>query len=192
MKEIPSVNVLIVGVGGQGIIRMSNILAQVAFETGASTKKSEIHGMSQRGGSVTSHIRWGADVHTPVIMDGDADYIVAIEKLEALRYAHILKPGGTIIVNDFSILPASVVTGVSEYPEDIMEQLAEFGSVKDVSASLIAKELGNIRVANTVLLGALSIHLGFSVEEWKAVLTSTFDEKHAKLNIEAFHKGRES
>jgi indolepyruvate ferredoxin oxidoreductase beta subunit len=190
MSETKSVNVLAVGIGGQGIIRLSDILADLAFKAGYDIKKSEIHGLSQRGGSVTSHIRWGKKVYTPVIMDGTADFLLALEELEALRYAHKVKPGGIILVNDFSALPVTVVMGTAEYPEDLYDQLATYGKVERIAASKTANELGNIRASNTVMLGALSRHLDISDEIWESVLHDSFPEKFRALNTEAFERGR--
>ena len=151
-------NLLAVGVGGQGIITLTNILAEVVFRAGFDTKQSEIHGLSQRGGSVSGQVRWGAKIHTPIIMDGEADFLVALEELEALRNAHRLRPEGLILVNDFRILPATVVTGSADWPTDIAAQLARYGRVIRLPATAVARELGNVRMANIVLLGALSRH----------------------------------
>ncbi|MBI5155600.1 indolepyruvate oxidoreductase subunit beta [Candidatus Poribacteria bacterium] len=183
-------NVLAAGVGGQGIIRQSDILAQVAFEAGFDVKKSEIHGLSQRGGSVTSHVRWGEKVYSPVIMDGEADFLLALEELEALRNAHLLKPGGVILLNEYRLLPATVIANMAEYPAGIDEQLREFGLVVRVPANDLAQRLGNLRAANTILLGALSHWLNLPAEAWDKVLRSSFPEKHLDLNLKAFEMGR--
>ena len=183
-------NVLAVGVGGQGIIRLSNILAGVVFDLGYDVKKSEIHGLAQRGGSVTSNIRWGKEVHSPVIPDGEVDFIVALEELEAFRSAHVLKPGGTIIVNDFRLLPVTVVTGAAEYPENIDSKLREYGKVERVPASKMAKDLGNIRASNVVLLGVLSKHLDLPEDGWISSLKKSFPPKFLDLNLKAFEAGR--
>ena len=135
MSAVTSVNVMAVGVGGQGIMRLSDILADAAFAAGFDVKKSEVHGLSQRGGSVTSYIRWGEKIHTPVIMDGEADFIVALEELEALRWAHVASTDGMFLVNDFRVLPAPVVTGTASYPENLDEQLASYASVERIEAS---------------------------------------------------------
>jgi indolepyruvate ferredoxin oxidoreductase beta subunit len=191
MKKTPAVNVLAVGVGGQGIIRLSDILAEVAFRAGADVKKSEIHGLSQRGGSVTSHIRWGEHIHTPVIMDGEADFIVALEELEALRHAHVLKPEGTIVVNDYRLLPATVVLGVSPYPDDVDASLGQYGTVERVGALEVAQGLGEPRAANVVLLGALSRHLEIPIECWTETIRGAFKEKVIEVNLKAFEAGRQ-
>jgi indolepyruvate ferredoxin oxidoreductase beta subunit len=188
MKQ--NVNVLTVGVGGQGIISLSDIIAEMAFSAGYDVKKSEIHGLSQRGGSVTGHIRWGEKVHAPVIMDGEAHFLLALEELEALRWAHLLRTDGTAIVNAYRITPATVAMGKVGYPEDIAERLAEYGKSVWVNASAIAQEIGNIRASNTVLLGVLSNHLEFTEEQWRKVLKKFFPEKHLDLNLRAFAAGR--
>ena len=190
MSDNGVTNVLAVGVGGQGIIRLSNILAQVAFEAGHDVKKSEIHGLSQRGGSVTSHIRWGQKVCTPVIMDGEAHFILALEELEALRYAHILHPDGILVVNEFRMLPATVVAGKAEYPKDIDARLREYGRLERVKATEIAKGLGNIRASNVVLLGFLSKHLDLAYDGWRSVIEQSFPDKFVGLNLKAFEAGR--
>ncbi len=189
MSENKSINVLAVGVGGQGIIRFSNLLAMAAFIAGRDVKKSEIHGLSQRGGSVTSHIRWGERVFTPVIMNGEADFILALEELEALRWAHMVKPGGLILVNNFRILPATVITGKAAYPENLRKRLAEYARVQVVDATGIAKSLGNAKASNTVLMGALSQHLDIEEKVWGEVLEKGFTEKIRELNQKAFAAG---
>ncbi|MBI5724087.1 MAG: indolepyruvate oxidoreductase subunit beta [Planctomycetes bacterium] len=190
MTDGKTVNVLVVGIGGQGIILLSDILAEAAFESGHDVKKSEIHGLSQRGGSVISHVRWGTKVHSPVIMDGQADFILALEEIEALRNAHVAKPGGMILVNDFRSLPASVVSGAAKCPENIESRLAEYASVEKVPATSIARELGNIRTSNIVLLGALSRHLEIADAFWQAAVKKHVPKKYADLNLKAFARGR--
>ncbi len=186
-----TLDVLAVGVGGQGIIKLSDILAEVAFRSGLDTKKSEIHGLSQRGGSVSGQVRWGSKVYSPVIMDGEADFLLALEELEALRNAHRVKPGGMILVNDFRILPATVVTGAAEYPEDIDEQLGQYGQVCRIPATKIAQELGNVRMSNVVMLGALSARVNLPDDIWPDVIRENCPEKYIDKNIEAFARGRE-
>jgi indolepyruvate ferredoxin oxidoreductase beta subunit len=192
MSAHAPVNVMAVGVGGQGIIRLSNILADAAFAAGFDVKMSEIHGLSQRGGSVTSYIRWGGKIHTPVIMDGEATFVVALEELEALRWAHVAGPEGLFLVNDFRILPATVVSGRIGYPEDVDEQLASYAAVERVDATKLAEVLGNVRVTNTVLLGALSRHLDIAEDVWHATIDKAFPEEHRELNRQAFAAGREA
>jgi indolepyruvate ferredoxin oxidoreductase beta subunit len=190
MKKTKTTNVLVVGVGGQGIIRLSDILAEVAFEAGFAVKKSEIHGLSQRGGSVTSHVRWGPEVHSPVIMDGQADYLLGLEELETLRNVHYICPAGTVLVNDFRVLPASVVSGGAAYPDNIDDTLSGYGNVVRFPATDIARQLGNIRASNTVLLGLLSRYVELPAELWERVLKRSFPEKHVEMNLKAFEAGR--
>jgi indolepyruvate ferredoxin oxidoreductase beta subunit len=186
-----TVNVLAVGVGGQGIITLTNVLAEAAFRAGFDAKQSEIHGLSQRGGSVSGQVRWGAKVYTPIIMEGEADFLVALEELEALRNVHRLKPDGLTLVNDFSILPATVVTGAAAYPQDIDGQLAGYGRVCRVPATRIAQELGNVRMSNIVMLGALSRHLDLPDNIWLEVIRENCPPKYVEQNLRAFAKGRE-
>jgi indolepyruvate ferredoxin oxidoreductase beta subunit len=185
-----TVNVLAVGVGGQGIITLTNILAEVAFRCGLDAKQSEIHGLSQRGGSVSGQVRWGKKVYTPIIMDGQADFLLAMEELEALRNVHRLKPEGLTLVNDFRILPATVVTGAAEYPRDVDAQLAEYGRVLRVPATRIAQELGNVRMSNIVMLGVLSVHLSLPENLWLDVIRQSCPPKYVEPNLQAFARGR--
>lgn len=191
MKEQPTTNVFLAGVGGQGIVLASRILCELAFAAGCDVKQNEVHGLSQRGGSVTGHVRWGGNVFSPVIMEGEAHYLYALEELEALRWAHILSPGGTILVNRQRILPSSVTLDGATYPQDIMERLAEYGRVVAVPAYDIAKELKNSRVANIVLLGAMSVCLdNFTLANWRAAVTARVPAKYRELNLTAFERGR--
>lgn len=185
-----TVNVFLVGVGGQGIVLASRVLAALAFEAGFDVKQNEVHGLSQRGGSVTGHVRWGQEVHSPVIMEGEAHFILSLEELEALRWAHFVRPDGLIVTDQRHIAPASVTAGGQDYPGDIPERLAEFAPVVSVPAHKIATELGNPRAANVVLLGALSAHVpGFSPDAWKAAVTACVPAKHLDLNLTAFNRG---
>jgi indolepyruvate ferredoxin oxidoreductase beta subunit len=189
----PAANVLLVGVGGQGIVLASQVLAKLAFDAGLEVKQNEVHGLSQRGGSVTGHVRWGERVYTPVIMEGEADYLFALEELEALRWAHFVRPDGLIVADRRHIPPASVTAGGQEYPEDIPARLGEFASVLSVPGYRIALELGVPRAANVVLLGAMSIRLpGFDGAEWRAALEAHVPEKYLDVNREAFRRGREA
>jgi indolepyruvate ferredoxin oxidoreductase beta subunit len=185
------VSVLAVGVGGQGIITLTGILAEVAFRAGYDAKQSEIHGLSQRGGSVSGQVRWGVKVYTPIVMEGEADFLLALEELEALRNVHHLKPNGLILVNDYSILPATVVTGAAAYPADIDEQLAGYGRVCRVPATRIAQELGNVRMSNIVMLGALSRQLDLPDNVWPEVIRQYCPAKYVEQNLRAFAKGQE-
>ena len=186
-------SILIVGVGGQGTLLTSRVLGRLSMDAGYDVKMSEVHGMAQRGGSVVTHVRYADKVYSPLIEAGGADIILSFEKLEALRWAHFLKQGGVILVNDQEIDPMPVITGQAEYPDDIWESLenrnAEIVGVQGLS---IARELGNIRVTNTVLLGALSRYLTeFTQEAWERAIECTVPPHTAKINIDAFRKGYE-
>ena len=183
----------LVGVGGQGTILASDVLAELGLRLGYDVKKAEVHGMSQRGGSVTSHLRWGSRVFSPIIPPGEADILVAFEKLEAARFIQLLKPNGLALVNDFAIAPLSVQTSGVPYPEDddLHIRLARVTEnswwVKGVE---IAETLGNTRTANVVLLGALSALLDFDLPAWNSVLEMRVPAKHLDLNMRAFNAGR--
>lgn len=183
----------LVGVGGQGTILASDVLALVALEAGLDAKKSEVHGMAQRGGSVISHVRWGAKVYSPLIGKGEADFLLAFERLESLRYAAWLKPNGVAIVNDQAIPPVSVSSGGAEYPGD-QDFRDAFAAVTDrlylVPGIRVAEELGNARVNNIVLLGALSTFLDVDAEIWKAVIESRVPSRYVELNLKAFERGQ--
>lgn len=188
-KEV--INVFFAGVGGQGIVLASDLISTVAFRANYDVKQNEIHGMSQRGGAVTSHVRFGPQVHTPVIMDGEAHFLVAFEELEALRWAHIIRPDGRILVNRQRILPASVTGGDAEYPQDIEATLASYATTVMLPAFQIARELGETRLVSTIMLGALSAFLPeFSEKDWEAVLADKLKAKALKANQEAFARGR--
>lgn len=183
-------NILIVGVGGQGVILASNALSEVAMANGLDVKKSESHGQSQRGGTVPSHIRYSAKVYSPVIGRGEADLILAFEELEGLRFAHFLKPEGKMILNRQRIYPPRVTSGLDTYPEDVVSILRKNDiETIEVDALSIANKLGNPLVVSTVLLGVLSRYLEFSTEEWKDALKRLVPEKHQAVNLEAFETG---
>ena len=184
-------NVVICGVGGQGIILASDVLCHAAHVEGLDVKKSEVHGMAQRGGSVITHVRFGARVYSPLIEEGTGDYILAFEKLEALRYAYYLKARGTIIVDNREIPPMSVLVGQAEYPQDLDLSLKKFGKVHIINAVNAALELGNIRVVNIVLLGVLSTFLDFKKDTWKKAIRNNVKEKFVDLNLKAFERGHE-
>jgi indolepyruvate ferredoxin oxidoreductase beta subunit len=184
-------NVLIVGVGGQGVILASNILSEVAMASGFDVKKNEAHGQSQRGGTVPSHVRFGKRVYSPVIGIGEADLVLAFEELEGLRFAHFLRHEGRLILNRQRIYPPRVTSGIDRYPEDVTSILREDGvQVAPVDALAVANRLGNPLVVSTVLLGALSNYLDFSARRWKGVIGKVVPEKHRKINLDAFEAGR--
>ncbi len=186
-------NVILTGVGGQGTILASEIISEIASEAGYDVKKSEIHGMSQRGGNVDSHVRFGEKVYSPIVMKGDCDLLLAFEKLEALRMADFVKKEGSIIVNDQRINPSTVLSGAAKYPENIEEILkSNFKSVIFVDAMKIAQEAGNPRTANTVLLGATSKVLNFPVDLWEKVIAKRVPERAVDVNLIAFRMGLEA
>ncbi len=185
-----NIDILLVGVGGQGTILASKIIAQVAQSQGYDVKMTEIHGMAQRGGSVVTQVRLGEKVYSPMIEAGQADYLVAFEHLEALRWLHILKKGGTVVANSQQIDPMTVVTGAAQYPGGIDEQLtAHAGSVTMIPALDIAKELGNIRAVNVVLIGALAKQWDIPYEAWLQALETTVPARYLDLNKKAFEAG---
>jgi indolepyruvate ferredoxin oxidoreductase beta subunit len=184
-------NILIVGVGGQGIILASDVLAQAAARNGYDVKKNEIHGMAQRGGSVSSHIRFGNCVSSPIIRMGEADVLLSFEQLETVRYFPFLSAKGKVIVNDVRILPPAVFTGQQEYPSDIIAKIKE--KVPDalvVDAQETANKLGNPRVVNVVFLGLLSNHLDIPAGVYEEVLRESLKPKLLDINLKAFHAGR--
>ncbi len=184
-------NVLIAGVGGQGAVLASELLAMAAMKAGLDVKQGEFHGVAQRGGAVFSHVRFGDRVYSPMARRGSVDFLLALEKLEALRYAHFTKPGGTIIVNDHAIAPLRTADD-RPYPEQAIDFLTEKGfDVVRVSATEIAIELGNHRAANVVLLGTLAEFLDIGAEVWDGVLRERVPEKYLQLNLQAFTAGRE-
>ena len=187
MSDVTSV--LFVGVGGQGTILASKILTIGLIEHGYDVKMSEVHGMSQRGGSVSTQVRFGKKVYSPIIGRGEADVLVAFEKMEAVRYADLLKPGGTALINDYEIMPLPVSSGAMEYPQNTVEEMRRAFSVRLIPASEIAKSLGNIRCTNIVLLGALVRAFSLEAIDWKAALAESVPQKVLALNIAAFDAG---
>lgn len=182
-------NVVVVGVGGQGTLLTSRIIGKTALNAGFDVKLSEVHGMAQRGGSVVTFVRFGKSVSEPVVEEGDADILIAFERLEALRYAHFLKKDGIIIVNDCKIDPMTVVIGASNYPENIIEELEVEHKVITIDGGAIAKELGNNKVLNSVVLGLAAKYIGFTKEEWLKVIEKTVPQKTIEINEKAFMKG---
>jgi len=188
MKEL---NIMVVGVGGQGTLLTSRIIGKTALNAGCEVKLSEVHGMAQRGGSVVTFVRFGKSVSEPVVEEGCADILIAFEKLEALRYSHYLKKDGIIVVNDCRIDPMTVVIGASQYPQNIIEQLKSEHTVYVIDGGAIANELGNSKVLNSVVLGLSAKYIGFSKDEWLNVVRSTVPQKTVALNEQAFLKGYE-
>ena len=184
-----NVNIMVVGVGGQGTLLTSRIIGKTALKAGYDVKLSEVHGMAQRGGSVVTFVRYGEKVYEPVVEEGSADVLIAFERLEALRYAHFLKKDGVIIVNDCRIDPMTVVIGASEYPENIIENLEKEHKIYSIDGGAIANELGNSKVLNSVVLGLAAKHIGFTKEEWLDVISKTVPQKTIEINEKAFLKG---
>lgn len=182
---------LLCGVGGQGTILASDLLSRTIQAAGLDVKMSEIHGMSQRGGAVTTVVRFGNDVHSMVCDEGCADYILSFETTEALRNIPFLKEGGTLLVNDESMKPQPVLTGQASMPENVRERLRAYGA-KLVPASLLARQAGSPKSANVVLLGALAASLPFSLESWEEVIANKVPPKTIDANIQAFHLGLQS
>jgi indolepyruvate ferredoxin oxidoreductase beta subunit len=186
-------NIFLSGVGGQGTILASNILGQVLLNAGYDVKKAEVHGMAQRGGDVTTHFRFGEKVYSPLIKEGEVDYLISFELLEALRYMNWVKPDGKIILNNYSILPPSVNLGQMEYPKDVEQKFRKHfkENVWLVNGYEIAKSIGNIQVANVVLIGALSNFFPeLSAEQWIDAIKSLLADRLHAINIKAFNEGK--
>lgn len=184
-----SKNIMIVGVGGQGTLLTSRILGKLATEAGYDVKLSEVHGMAQRGGSVVTFVRYGKQVAEPIVEEGQADVLIAFERLEALRYLHFLKKEGVVIVNDWRIDPITVVTGMAAYPEGILDTLKAARSTIAVEASEEAGKLGAPKAFNIIVLGAAAKYIGFEKEEWIRVIESTVPPKTIDINKKAFEIG---
>jgi indolepyruvate ferredoxin oxidoreductase beta subunit len=184
-------NVLVVGTGGQGVITASEILADVAMLSGFDAKKSEIHGMSQRGGVVTSHVRYSENVSSPMIMEGEADILLSFELAETVRWLHFLRPAGRVITSLQRIIPPAVYAGMGSYPEDAEAVVkARTKAPIFVDALPLAEELGNPRLVNTILLGIASTMLDLHIDQWKAVIAKRVPPKFKELNLLAFDRGR--
>lgn len=182
-------NIMIVGVGGQGTLLTSRILGGITVAAGYDVKLSEVHGMAQRGGSVVTFVRYGEKVFEPIVEEGQADVLIAFERLEALRYAHFVKKDGVIIVNDQRIDPMPVVIGDAEYPENILEGLEKKYKVLRIDALSEARKLGNTKAFNTIVLGLAAKHMDFSCEDWLQVIEKTVPPKTVDLNKQAFLVG---
>jgi indolepyruvate ferredoxin oxidoreductase beta subunit len=183
--------ILLAGVGGQGILRASDILCHVFMAAGLDVKKSEVHGMAQRGGCVTSHVRYGEKVHSPLAKKNDIDVLVSFEQMDTLRYLDYVKDSGTVIINTEEIYPPAVNLGDAPYPANVAETVRLFFTkVIPVNAAALSLRAGNIRAVNTVLLGTLSSCLDLSLGLWEKVIDDSFPEKLVTVNREAFHLGR--
>ena len=182
-------NIMIVGVGGQGTLLASRILGNIVIEEGYDVKVSEVHGMSQRGGSVVTYVKFGEKVYSPIIDKGEADIILAFEMLEAYRALPYLKKGGKIIVNDQEMNPMPVIIGAMEYPENIKEKLAKTVNLEVVEALKLANLAGNIKTVNVVLIGILAKSTNIKYEKWIEILKSTVPSKLLDVNLKAFDLG---
>lgn len=182
-------NIMIVGVGGQGTLLTSRILGGIITKAGYDVKLSEVHGMAQRGGSVVTFVRYGDSVAEPIVEEGQADVLIAFERLEALRYAHFLKKDGVIIVNDQRIDPITVVTGAAQYPENIIETLKKEHDVVAVDAMDEARKLGNTKVFNTIIVGVAAKRMDFEKTQWLEVIEATVPQKTVAINKAAFEAG---
>jgi len=184
-------NILLVGVGGQGTILASKILSEGLLEAGYDVKMSEIHGMSQRGGNVSTQVRFGEKVYSPIIGRGEADLIVAFEKMEALRWLDYIKESGKMVINDYEIPSVPIQMGSAKYPEGILEEITSKVTTHVFKAADIAAELGNPKTMNIVLLGALIKAINLPDIDWEAVIRSNVKPAFADINIKAFKAGQE-
>ena len=182
-------NIMIVGVGGQGTLLASRILGNTVINEGYDVKVSEVHGMSQRGGSVVTYVKYGERVYSPIIDEGEADIILAFEMLEAYRAMPYLKKDGQIIANSQNIDPMPVITGAAEYPADIEKKIAEKADITVVDALSLAKEAGNIKAVNVVLIGVMAKNTDIPYEKWIETIKTTVPEKFLDVNLRAFELG---
>jgi indolepyruvate ferredoxin oxidoreductase beta subunit len=189
MSEVK--NILLVGVGGQGTILASKILSEGLVQAGYDVKMSEIHGMSQRGGNVSTQIRFGEKVYSPIVGKGEADVIVAFEKMEALRWIEYLKKDGRMVINDFEIPSVPIQQGAAKYPEGILDELVHKAKVSVFKAGEIATQLGNSKTMNIVLLGALVKAMNVPGIDWEEIIRSNVKKGFEEINIKAFRAGAE-
>lgn len=184
-------SILFSGVGGQGIILASQLVSHLAFSLGYMVKESEVHGMAQRGGSVVSHVRFGKEVYSPLIPKGKTDFLVAMEELEGLRNINYLKPAGRVILNTRKIVPATASAKTIPYPDNIANQITSLGFTVDaIDAFGIAQKLGNQKIENIILLGALSKYLPFPQEAWEKIISEAVPQKTIALNLTGFNLGK--
>ena len=183
-------SVMIVGVGGQGSLLASKLLGKLLCDEGYDVKVSEVHGMSQRGGSVVTYVRFGDKVYSPVITEGEADFIVSFEKLEAARYASCLKEGGTVIVNTQEIAPMPVIVGATAYPSAILDEMTAKGVHVDAMDALsLAEQAGSSKAVNIVLMGRLAKYFDIPKDKWIAAIEKSVAEKFVEMNKKAFELG---
>ena len=196
MKENGKVaNIFLSGVGGQGAILASNILAEVFLNAGYDVKKAEVHGMAQRGGDVTTHFRFGKKVYSPLIKQGDVDFLLSFELLEAIRYINWVKPEGRVIINNQTVFPPAVNLGLMEYPKDVVKTFKKYfkDNLHMIDGQNIAKNLGNLQAANVVLVGAFSSFFPeFKDEQFVEAIKSLLAPKLHDLNVRAFYEGKKA
>ncbi|MBP9989447.1 MAG: indolepyruvate oxidoreductase subunit beta [Ruminococcus sp.] len=184
-------NIMIVGVGGQGTLLASKLLGRLLLQKGYDVKVSEVHGMSQRGGSVVTYVRYGDKVYSPIIDKGEADVIVSFELLEAARYTEYLSKDGTVITNTQQVNPMPVITGAAEYPSDLVKKMASLGiNIDAIDALCLAQQAGSPKAVNLVLMGRLSKYFDFTQEEWMEAIEQSVPEKFLELNKIAFNLGK--
>jgi len=182
-------NVLFAGVGGQGIILASKILATGLIDAGYDVKMSEVHGMAQRGGSVTTQVRFGKKVYSPIIGKGQADVLVSFETMETGRYVEFLKTDGKVVLNDFELPSAVILSGAAEYPEGVVDSITDKFETTVVKAADLAQDLGNVRTMNVIIVGALIKAMGLTDIDWGAVIKKTVKEKFVDVNLKAIELG---
>lgn len=185
-------SILLVGVGGQGTILASKILSTGLVEAGYDVKMSEIHGMAQRGGSVSTQVRYGDEVFSPIIGKGEADILVSFEAMEALRWLEYLKPDGKVVVNDYQIPSAPILMGKVDYPDGVIDMIKGKANTSVIDAEKIVEDLGNMKVMNIVLLGALVKAMDLTDIDWEEVIRSNVKEKFIDINIKAFRAGMDA
>ena len=190
-EHMETKNIMIVGVGGQGSLLASKLLGRLLLTKGYDIKVSEVHGMSQRGGSVVTYVRFGDKVYSPIIDKGEADFVISFELLEAARYTEYLKNGAKVIANTQKINPMPVITGAAEYPENLEGKMRAAGVDLDaIDALSLAEEAGSAKAVNIVLLGRLSKYFDFTAEEWMEAIEQSVPAKFLELNKKAFELGR--
>lgn len=187
-----SKSALLVGVGGQGAILTAKVLVAGLMQAGYDVKMSEVHGMSQRGGSVSTQVHWGEKVYSPVIGPGAADIVVAFEKMEAVRYANFLKPGGVAVINDYEMPSSTVAAGLCQYPQGCLEAMQSHFKCYTLNAAQIALDLGSAKCMNIVLFGAMTRALHMDDIDWESVIRDTVPPKFLELNLKAFRAGRDA
>lgn len=185
-------DIILSGVGGQGILSIAAVIGRAALEDGLHIKQAEVHGMSQRGGSVSTQVHWGEKVNSPVIGKGAADIVVAFEKMEAVRYADYLKPDGVAVINDYEMASSSIAAGLFQYPEGCVEAMQKHFRCHVLKAGEIAQALGSAKCMNIVLFGSMVKALHMDDIDWETVIAETVPEKFRELNLRAYRAGRDA